>query len=69
MGFYIKRRIDDIVIQIPLYDDEIYTNCAECGKEIEVDTAFLADILQDGDLVSTAVFCEDCAKLRKQSGK
>lgn len=61
--FYLKTKINDgIEIKVPIYDDEIYTQCDECGKEIEVDTDLLKSVLEDGDLASTAIICGHCTE-------
>lgn len=64
--FYVKTNItDDVEIKVNLYDDEIFTQCTKCGKEIQVDTELLKSILEDGDLASTSIYCEECSKLEK----
>lgn len=40
--------------------EKIYTICPNCGTPFKVD---LEDIIRnDGDLLSTQVFCEECSK-------
>lgn len=64
--FYVKTNItDDVEIKVNLYDDEIFTQCIKCEKEIQVDTEFLKSILEDGDLTSTSIYCEECSKSEK----
>lgn len=64
--FYVKKEIgNDIEVKIDLYDDEIYTQCPICGKEIQIDGEFLAKILNDGDLVGTSIYCDKCTKKRR----
>lgn len=61
--FYVKTNIsDDVEIKVDLYDDEIYTQCPKCGKEIQVETEVLRQVLLDGDLASTSLYCEKCSK-------
>lgn len=63
--FYIKTNIsDDVELKVDLYDDEIYTQCTECGKEIQIEKEELIDILQNGDLASTSIKCEQCAEVK-----
>lgn len=63
---YIKTNItDDIEIKVNLYDDEIFTQCIKCGKEMQVETEVLKQVLTDGDLASTSFYCEECSKLEK----
>jgi len=62
---YLKTNInDDIEIRISIYDDELFTTCPDCGKEIEVDTESLRMILKNGDLSSTSMCCEECSARR-----
>lgn len=61
--FYVKTNItDDVELKVDLYDDEIFTQCANCGKEIQVETEELRQVLQDGDLTSTSIYCKNCSK-------
>lgn len=61
--FYIKTEISDNVgIKVDLYDDEIYTQCPKCGKEIQIETEVLKQVLEDGDLASSSLYCEKCSK-------
>lgn len=65
--FYLKTNINDVIeIRVPIYSDEIYTQCGECGKEIEVDTELLIGVLQDGCLSSSSIICEECTEIRKE---
>lgn len=68
---YIKTKItDDIEINIQLYSDQIYCKCPVCGVEVNVDADQLLDILEnDGDLTTTAVYCDPCSeKYRANKG-
>lgn len=61
--FYIKTNISNgVEIKIDLFEDEIYTQCPKCGKEIQINSEELADIIKDQCLTSTNVYCKDCAK-------
>lgn len=61
--FYIKTNISNgVEIKIDLFEDEIYTQCPKCGKEIQINSEELADIIKDQYLASTNVYCKDCAK-------
>lgn len=65
--FYVKTQLANVELKIDLYADEIFTNCNCCGKEIEVDSQILISVLQDGDLASTSLACEECtSKSRKE---
>lgn len=59
---YIKKNIaSDVVIKVELYEDEIFTECEKCGKEVYFDSRELAEILITGDFVGTSVTCADCS--------
>lgn len=61
--YYVKsgnRKID-------IEDDNVFTMCVKCGKEIQVD---LADAVIDGelDLYSVGWFCQKCGEdVRKEA--
>lgn len=57
--FYLKHRGTKVYIE----DDNVYTRCIGCGKEIKVD---LQEILGDGesDLYGTGCFCRECSEKR-----
>ena len=60
--FYIKtKRHCGKTITTEITDENVYTRCPECGREMPID---LAEIFSDGegDLSSTQVFCAACAK-------
>lgn len=64
---YIKSRLNDQVeIKIDICEDEIFTSCAGCAKELEVTEKDLIDILHsdDMDFKGTSWFCPDCTKKR-----
>lgn len=45
--FYIKTNISNgVEIKIDLFEDEIYTQCPKCGKEIQINSEELADIVK-----------------------
>ncbi len=61
--FYLKKKVNgDVELKIDLYDDEIYTICPKCGKELQVGNETLAGVLKDCDLASTSLYCEECSK-------
>lgn len=62
--FYVKTQINEhIEIKIDLYDDEIFTQCPDCGVELEVDNETLIAVLKDdGDFPSTSIYCKECSK-------
>ncbi|PKR86126.1 hypothetical protein [Heyndrickxia camelliae] len=62
--FYVKTKINDHVeIKIDLYEDEIFTQCPDCGVEQEVDNQTLISVLEDdGDFASTSIYCADCSQ-------
>lgn len=61
--FYIKTNIsDNVQIEVDLYEDEIYTQCPKCGKEIQIDSDELSEVIKEQGLVSTSIYCKDCLK-------
>jgi hypothetical protein len=60
---YTKANItDDIEIKVTLYSEAIFCNCPDCGIEVQVDTETLRDILQDGDLAISSLYCDTCSE-------
>ncbi|MCM1062822.1 MAG: hypothetical protein NC452_21485 [Eubacterium sp.] len=58
--FYVKtKNNEETAITTELTDENVFTHCPECGKEIAID---LYEIFSDGgDLFGTAVYCsEEC---------
>lgn len=64
--FYVKSRInDETTITTELTDENVYTQCPECGKEFSVD---LYDVFSNGgDLYSTAIYCAECSAEKEKS--
>lgn len=62
--FYIKTKLPGgKTVKTEVTDENVFTRCLECGKETGVD---LAELFSDGegDLYSSGIICEDCAKKR-----
>lgn len=58
--FYVKETVSDSMdITIEINDENVFCKCPRCGDEVQVD---LQEILSDGDLFGTSVFCERCSK-------
>lgn len=59
--FYIKTKISDSCeIRTAISDENIFTTCPICGKELQVD--FFDGVNgHEMDLYGTAIFCEKCA--------
>ena len=60
--FYIKTKQHcGKTINIEISDENVFTRCPGCGREMPVD---LAEIFTDGegDLFSTKIFCAACTK-------
>jgi len=57
--FYVKVKLPNgKTIKHQLYDDEIYTDCGGCGKEMSVDIVELAvSIVNGADLIGTTWYC------------
>ena len=59
--FHVRTEIGDgVEITIDLYEDEIFTRCIKCSKELRYEPKELAEILLDGGFSSTSVKCTDC---------
>ena len=60
---YLKTQIaDNIEIKVDIYEDELFTLCPMCVKEMQVEFDELLDSLnRGGDLSSTVWYCEDCS--------
>lgn len=64
--FYLKKTIgNDIEMNIDIFEDEIFTRCGGCGKEMPVEVDVLIHVLEEGDLAGCSVFCKECAEKRK----
>lgn len=63
---YIKAKLNNQVeIKVDLYEDEIFTSCGDCGKEMNVDQDMIMSIFNDeGDFAGTTFFCEECSQKR-----
>lgn len=62
--FFVKTRIDDnTVLTTKITDENVFTHCPDCGAEVQVD---LAELAEDGelDLFGTSVCCPECSKRR-----
>lgn len=62
--FYIKtKQPGGKTVNTEVTDENVFTRCLECSKEISVD---LAELFSDGegDLYSSGIICEDCTKKR-----
>ena len=62
--FYIKtRKRNGKTTRTEITDENVFTRCPECGRELSVD---FAEVFGDGegDLFSTAIICSACTKKR-----
>lgn len=67
--FYVKTKInEETAITTEITDENVFTQCPECGKEIAID---LYDIFSDGgDLYSTVVYCSEvCCQTNRSKQK
>lgn len=65
--FYIKGDIGGKKVHVNITDENVYTSCVGCGKELPVD---LVEILQnDGDLYGTQIYCRDCVRRQTERNK
>lgn len=64
--FYIKTNLaSGKTIRTDITDENVFTRCPECGRELSVD---LEELFSDSecDLFSTAVVCCACTKKRRK---
>lgn len=63
--FYVKINDGEKVIKEELTDENIFTICPRCGREIHID---LAETFPNGeiDLFGTSVMCSECSKMLKE---
>ena len=67
--FYVRERIGDAVeVSVEINDENVFTRCPRCGKEVPVDLAELFHCDEDSDLYGTGVFCDECGKVIRNSG-
>lgn len=59
--FYLK----DNGKKLPISCDNVYTTCPQCGREHKVDLEEILE-MEDTDLDSTQVYCEECSDLREK---
>ena len=65
--FYIKTNLaSGKTIRTDITDENVFTHCPECGRELPVDLAELFSS-GEGDLFSTSILCCVCTK--KHTGK
>lgn len=65
--FYVKTQLsDEVEIAVEIHDDNVFCICPGCGCEMEVD---LAEILGNGDLYGTEVFCSECSRARLEGDR
>jgi len=60
--FYVKTQLnEDAAIVVDITDENVFTTCPDCGKEVQVDlTDFAGD--EEFDLYDTGVYCPECSK-------
>lgn len=61
--FYVKQNFGCAEVTTEITDENVFTRCPKCGKEIAVD---LVELFSDGegDLFSTTCLCRECSKKR-----
>jgi len=65
--FYVKNSFGYADVITEIHDDNVFTRCPLCGKEVAVD---IAELFRsgEGDLYGTAVYCGECSKARLEAG-
>ena len=62
---YHKFERENKIITEELYEDEIFTFCGDCSREIQLTLEDIASIYKDhGDFSGTTFFCIKCSKKR-----
>ncbi|MDE5569641.1 MAG: hypothetical protein K2I82_03175 [Ruminococcus sp.] len=66
--YYVKTKInEETTLTTELTDENVFTQCPECGKEFAID---LTDVfLNGGDLYSTVIYCVECSAKRIKTKK
>ena len=64
-GFYIKEG----TLRIPVYDDEIFTSCIICGKEVLLEPKEIADIIINCGFTGTGIKCDACTSANSTEPK
>ena len=60
--YYVKEKINGAEVKIEINDENVFTACVECGKEIAVDIVDEIKNNPDFDLFGTGRFCnQECA--------
>lgn len=60
--FYAKTQLnDETILTLGIHEDNVYTRCPHCHREIAVD---LAEVFSDcpGDLHDTTILCGECSR-------
>lgn len=61
--FYVKSKLnDEVEIKIEINDENTYTNCPECGAEVQVDLSDMTDERGYLDLFGTSCYCRKCSE-------
>ena len=64
--FYVKAQINDAIsLTAEIHDDNVFTRCPKCGRELAID---IVELFRDGesDLYGTAVYCAECSRKRSK---
>ena len=63
---YIKKKQGSDLMISSVYEDEFYCRCPKCGKEVHLDKEMLKEVVNNGDLGTTAFYCKDCNNPKQQ---
>lgn len=61
--FYVKQQHQGCSIRVDITDENVFTDCVSCGKEIQVDLQQWAED-EDFDLCGTSAYCQNCSQRR-----
>jgi DNA-directed RNA polymerase subunit RPC12/RpoP len=66
--FYVKTSFGYADVITEIHDDNVFSKCPECGREVQVD---LAEVFkgEEVDLYGTSVLCTECTKKRLEANR
>lgn len=63
--FYLKHKSEESETKVFYTGDNFFTECAECGEEINIDLEELTQY-EDFDFLSTSIYCTECSAKKKK---
>lgn len=63
--FYVKTQIDtNTSLVTEIAEDNVFTRCRDCGKEVSVVLSDVVDSIGELDLYGMGVCCPECSRAR-----